>query len=126
MRITLLLLILLAFGCSKDNTTDCDNLKEALINKDLEMLQSKFNTILSNMEPNPNEQDPLGHENNLNNFVELFNIKCESLEFSVRCYACIYTNPAQSEVQISIQDEIRIIDIKTPKDEPLEFIKIHE
>ena len=107
---------------------NCGNLKTGLIIKDQEKIGIEMNKLTENLPPDPTENDPIGHSENLTIITQGIH-SCDGLEAEIFCYACVETNPPQSEITIqmdSVSVKIeRIIDISTPSDKILKFSGIH-
>jgi len=69
-----------------------------------------LNPWLSELQPEPTSEDPTGHRENLSSFVDRLKSGCD-LDASLECYACIYTYPAQSEVNIMIDSSGHVMKI---------------
>lgn len=108
---------------------DCDNLKTGIINMDSDIVKYEINKLLIDLEPVKTDTDPIGHKENLNILIERLNTKCDNMTAEFICYACIYTNPPQSEILVttdSVGTSInRVLDILTPDDDILYFLRIH-
>jgi hypothetical protein len=107
---------------------NCGNLKTGLIIKDQEKIGIEMNKLTENLPPDPTKNDPIGHSENLTIITQGIH-SCDGLEAEIFCYACVETNPPQSEITIqmdSVSVKIeRIIDISTPSDKILKFSGIH-
>jgi hypothetical protein len=107
---------------------NCGNLKTGLIIKDQEKIGIEMNKLTENLPPDPTKNDPIGHSENLTIITQIIH-SCDGLEAEIFCYACVETNPPQSEITIqmdSVSVKIeRIIDISTPSDKILKFSGIH-
>ena len=107
---------------------NCGNLKTGLIIKDQEKIGIEMNKLTENLPPDPTKNDPIGHSENLTIITQSIH-SCDGLEAEIFCYACVETNPPQSEITIqmdSVSVKIeRIIDISTPSDKILKFSGIH-
>ena len=107
---------------------NCGNLKTGLIIKDQEKIGIEMNKLTENLPPDPTKNDPIGHSENLTIITQSIH-SCDGLEAEIFCYACVETNPPQSEITIqmdSVSVKIeRIIDISTPSDNILKFSGIH-
>ena len=108
---------------------DCDTLVSGLLNYNNDKLAPEFNKITGNLEPNPNNIDQIGHQQNLQKVVDELN-KCDLISSELLCYACIETYPPQSELLVSIDSSgqivERIVDIRTPDDSIIRFVRVHE
>jgi len=107
---------------------NCGNLKTGLIIKDQEKIGIEMDKLTENLPPDPTKNDPIGHSENLTIITQSIH-SCDGLEAEIFCYACVETNPPQSEITIqmdSVSVKIeRIIDISTPSDKILKFSGIH-
>ena len=107
---------------------NCGNLKTGLIIKELEKIGIEMDKLTENLPPDPTKNDPIGHSENLTIITQSIH-SCDGLEAEIFCYACVETNPPQSEITIqmdSVSVKIeRIIDISTPSDKILKFSGIH-
>ena len=109
---------------------NCDNLRNGLINMNSEIVKSEVDKLLIDLNSNVTPDDMCGQEENINLLIERLNTLCDSISAELICYACIKTNPPQSEILIttdSVGAEIkRVIDVFTPKDARLNCRGIHE
>lgn len=105
------------FACEDTATKLCDELQADMVAFNAEAVKSTLNPWLSGNLPVPTNEDPIGHQQNLENFVDRLNDDC-GLEASIVCYACIETYPPQSEVRVMIDSSgltvVRVLDILTP------------
>ena len=109
---------------------DCDNLKAGIINMDSDIVKSEINKLVTDLEPVITDSDNIGHKENLDLLIEQLNTQCDNVSAELICYACIYTNPAQSEILVTT-DSLgitidRVVDISTPKDARLYCVRIHK
>lgn len=126
-KILIIHFTILLISCSNNNDNpveiNCDKLKSALFNFDSEQLNLEINKLTQDLTPVPTPVDELGHSNNLNELIERLNSNCEDILVTKQSYACIETNPVQSEIKIELDsfgNQIeRIIDILTLEDEIL-------
>ncbi len=116
-------LAFLTFSCDDEAVRICESLDVNITG-----LKAELNQRLSGLQPKPSEGDPTGHRDNLIFFVEQLKSGC-NLDASIECYACIYTFPAQSEVNIMIDSSghvmKRVLDISTPESGVMTVINIH-
>ena len=109
---------------------DCDNLKTGIINTDSDIVKAEINKLVTDLEPVKTDSDPIGHKDNLALLIEQLNIQCDNITAELICYACIETNPPQSEILVTTDslgtDINRIIDIFTPDDDALSVRIIHK
>ena len=108
---------------------DCDELKAALVNFNSEQLNFEIDKLTQDLLPVPTQSDDIGHFNNLNTLVDRLNSNCPQIVTTKECYACIETNPVQSEIKVmfdSFGNQIeRIIDISTPSAGTLISLRSH-
>ena len=108
---------------------NCSNFRMALLNLDSEQLNIEINKLTWDLVPISELNDEIGHLKNLNELVERLNSSCKDFIAIKECYACIETNPVQSEIKIELDSfgyQIeRIIDISTPENEVLTSIGMH-
>lgn len=109
---------------------DCGNLKTGIIDMDSEIVKSEVNKLVTDLEPVRTDSDPIGHKENLDLLIERLNTQCDNITAELICYACIETNPPQSEILVTT-DSLgtgidRVVDILTPDDDTLYCLRIHE
>ena len=130
----LIIISLIIFSCEEadDNIIEdlsCDSLVVGIKMMDSDYVRPIVNKLVTDLESVPSDSDQFGHKKNLNILVDRLNDLCDNMIFTLTCYACIYTNPPQSEIEMltdSANTDIRrVIDILTPKNELLSFIRIH-
>ena len=106
--------------------SNCQRLSKNIEKKRDKAVAADIKTLSAQMKSIRTDFDPLGHSENLDNLVRKLNNQCMALEFTVKCYACIYTYPAQSEILVTFPDGlIRVLDISTPENGNLEFLRVH-
>ncbi len=131
-----LLTCVLIYCCSFSNCdgTDqfaCVELSDELISLDPDPVHAtnSINAWLSVLPPDPTLNDPLGHEQNLNVFIQRFSQHC-GLDVSIECYGCIETFPVQSHVLVRLDSAgtviSRTLDIRTPGDTMMTLLDIHQ
>ncbi len=115
--------------CDHQIVVDCNKLTTALWHHDSEQVNVEVNKLTSDLLPNPTNDDKIGHSKNLDVLVDRLESNCEGMTVTLRCYACIETYPAQSEIIVrldSLGKQIeRIIDISTPEDDILKALQVH-
>lgn len=127
---------ILLISCSKKDNDDenqmlidCTHFRVALLNFDSEQLNIEVNKLTSDLFPNPDINDRIGHLQNLNILIERLNSECTDIIATKECYACIETNPPQSEIKVKLDSfgiqVDRIIDIHTPDDDILKSSSVH-
>lgn len=124
-------LIFVAFSCDKgdENTDfDCKTFEVAVINIDSAKVDRELLKLLKDSEPLPVTNDPIGQQKNMESLVQHIN-ECGLVNAELKCYACIKTNPPQSEILIRVDSAgisgFRVISISTPGDNKLKFLNIH-
>ena len=141
MRITNFIIILVFIVCvsSCDKAVDpdgdlekinCDSLKTGIINMDSRIVKSEVNKLVTDLKPTVTASDRFGHKENLSILISRLNTQCISIDAELICYACIESNPPQSEILV-VTDSVgfpikRVIDIFTPADSNLSCVRIHE
>lgn len=113
----------------KKEKIDCNLLTKALISYDTEKVKTEINKLTEDLKPNVSKKDEFGHRTNIFTLVDRINNQCDQVNASLICYACIKTQPAQSEISISIDSSgtqiKRVIDILTPEDKILSVRDVH-
>lgn len=108
---------------------DCASLRTGIIEMDPDIVIPEINKLVTDLEPASTDNDQLGHKENIDILVERLNTQCDSISAELLCYACIYTNPPQSEIILTTDSSgtmvTRIVDILTPNHANLECIRIH-
>jgi len=109
---------------------DCENLKTGIINVNKEVVEFEINKLVSDLEPAVHSNERFGHEENLNLLINRLNTQCNEISAELICYACIETNPPQSEILVRTDSSgisvKRVIDILTPGNAALSCVRIHE
>ena len=121
-------LVLLSLGCSKERVS-CSLLEEGILTDNSSLIEKDMNDFLAEYDPSPESDDQIGHRENLQKLVDNIN-NCDYTGAEIVCYACIRTNPPQSEVAVTTigYDDgsvTKVIDIKTPDDGKMEFVRVH-
>jgi len=98
---------------------DCNNLKNGILNLNNPVVISEINKLAHNLTSKINDSDSMNQKKNLDLLISRINKQCNGVKASLSCYACIETNPPQSEILIEV-DSLntkleRIIDISTPE-----------
>lgn len=135
MKITkylILVVLVLLVSCdnsSKPDSLNCQSLAQGIAIQDSELVKSEINKLTTDLEPKITNNDKFEHEENLSTLVNRINSQCQIISAELGCYACIFTNPPQSEILVTTDSAgisvTRIIDILTPADQNLSFIGIH-
>ena len=124
--------LLILTSCEEDDkfeNINCEVLTEALVNSNNENVKAEIDKLTVDLKPHVSDNDNFGHSQNLNTLIDRLNSQCKNIEASLICYACIYTLPPQSEIEVVVDslgiEVVRIIDILTPDDEILSFHGMH-
>ena len=108
----------------------CTDFKQGLIDLDQEIVKSEINRLISGSAFTVPPSSISEQEMNFNKLVNQLNTICSDISAESVCYACIKTNPPQSEILLSIRSsEIvvkRVVDILTPADSELKCLGVHE
>ncbi len=119
------------FSCSKDgdDNNNSTEICQAILDENQTTMKTLMEALTVDLNPVSTATDQLGHEANYNDLISQLNdFSC--MEASGICYACIFTFPAQSEIRVIVdlngaQIE-RVMDISTPEDGPLSYVRLHE
>ena len=124
-------------SCQKDTdmlsvtwyNLDCDNLRMGIINTDNDIVKFEINKLTIDLNPKVTDNDRFGHAENLDLLINRLNIHCDNISSELICYACIETNPPQSEILVTTDSAgtmvYRVIDISTPDDDILSYVRMH-
>ena len=128
-------ILLLCMGCVEGTTpvdeteiTYCEILKTNLVIVNEPLVKEVVDQMLSVLAPAPTGDDPIGHMQNFNTFIDRLKNECH---FDARniCYACIETFPVMSEVGIIVDSsgiEVeRVLDLRTPATGVMTLTNIH-
>lgn len=111
------------------NTMNCDNMVKGIIHSNLNSVKSELDVLLEDLAPKVSTDDNFGHKENITTLINLINNQCENLEVELLCYACIKTNPPQSELQFSTDSlgfQInRVVDFLTSSEDIMKIRAIH-
>jgi hypothetical protein len=121
----ILLFVLAITGCRKDDMqrVNCDTLQQAVIAGNPDQVEIEINKILSAL--------PAGadSEENLKILTTAISTQCKIISVPV-CFNCIETNPAQSEIRISVavsgNQKNKIIDISYSEGRKYVFAGMHD
>ena len=140
LKYVFILFIVLCFfilSCQKDTdmlsvtwyNMDCDNLRMGIINRDNDIVKFEINKLTIDLHPKVTDNDRFGHAENLDLLINRLNIHCDNISSELICYACIETNPPQSEILVTTDSAgtmvNRVIDISTPDDDILSHVRMH-
>jgi len=128
-------MLLLCSGCVEGTTpvddneiTYCEILKSNLVIVNEPVVKEVVDQMLSVLPPTPTVEDPVGHMQNLNTFIDRLKNECHFDAKSI-CYACIETFPPTSEVGIVIDSSgvevSRVLDLRTPETGVMILSDIH-
>jgi len=108
---------------------DCAQLNKGLVRMSSDSVATQVNKFTVDLRPISTEEDPWGQEKNLNELIGRLNKNCPDLNAERICYACIKTNPPQSEIMVQADSSgtmvHRVLDILTPDDRTIECIRVH-
>lgn len=108
---------------------DSNKLTKAFINYNSETVRTELENLVADLKPNITKNDELGHKKNFETFVKRINSNSNNLISSLVCYACIYTNPPQSEMEFSLDSSgtkiKRMLNVVTSSDKILILGNIH-
>ncbi len=117
-------------SCSKndeDNTST--EICQAILDDDQSVMLSLMEELTLDLIPVSTTTDQLGHEANYNDLINQLN-SFSCMEASGVCYGCIQTFPVQSEIRVKVDLDgaqiERVMDIITPEDGPLVYLRMHE
>ena len=131
----LVLLTVLTLSCDKMinheiETIDCSNLQTGIIDMNSRIVCLEVNKLVNDLEPQISGSDPFGHKENLDELIERINVQCGEVTAELICYACIETNPPQSEILVTTDSSgtliYRTLDISTPHDDILSCVRVHK
>lgn len=128
----ILVVLVLVISCNNSSEPDalnCKSLAQGLVIQDTELVKAEISKLISDLEPKITNNDKFGHKENLSTLVNRINSQCSIINSEIICYACIETNPPQSEISV-ITDSSgisvrRVLDILTSSDQQLSIIRIH-
>ena len=111
-------------GCKKNNLKNsCKELKEAMQTNDISKAGSAIRDFINSL---PSDVNTSG---NLQQLVATISGNC-SLTAQVFCFDCIYTDPPESEIQItdnSVSPSIsKTIDISSISNNRMRFVNMHD
>ena len=132
---TYIFLLIMLVACDKGIyhqtfTVNCTILRNGIISSDADAVISEINKLLYDLKPAVTAKDPYGHEQNIDILIKRINSYCATIRARLVCYACIETNPPQSEIELTTSNEnvivIRILDIWTSSEDILRCRTVHE
>jgi hypothetical protein len=137
MRAKLWVLISVIFlifnSCNKEEnqeSIECVNFAEALVYLKSDSVKIVIDKLTQDLNPDKKENDQWGHKENVNLLIKRLNAKCTNVTAFLGCYACIKTDPPQSEIILSVdslEDTVkRVVEIFTPDDDVLKYVSVHE
>lgn len=114
-------------SCNKE-ARSCETLNAALLAMDVPGVKGELDPWLAELLPTITQEDPTGHQQNLQSFRNRLENEC-SMEAGIVCYACIETYPVQSEISIALDSAghqvHRVLDIVTPENNVMSIRDIH-
>lgn len=128
MKNIVLILFFVFGGCTKEYTSpvpDNPEFIDALVNNNNAGIGTEMTKILSGLNAVPSPSDAIGQQDNIAIAVQRLN-SYVGLSAELVCYACIATNPPQSEIKVTIKDRqlVRYLNISTGT--TLTFLEVHE
>lgn len=137
MRAKVLVLISVIFlifnSCKKEEnkeSIDCVNFAEALVYLKSDSVKIVIDKLIQDLNPDKKENDQWGHKENVNLLIKRLNAKCTNVTAFLGCYACMKTDPPQSEIILSVDSSgvvvKRVVDILTPYADVLKYVNVHE
>lgn len=121
-----LITALILSGCMKNEVVDCHLLTQGYLDENVTVVKGEIGMHVVDKYPQPTSEDELGHYQNFIELIGTLNDQCPDLIYTLVCYACIETYPLQTEIRVQINGESRNIDIRTPEDDHLEIVRVHE
>jgi hypothetical protein len=114
-------------GCAKEYVAPVTNNQEfinALVNNDNPVIKTEMDKVLAGLNSVPSLSDVIGQQDNVSIAVRRLN-SYTGLSAELICYACIKTNPPQSEIKVTIKDQqlVRFLDVSTG--ETLTYAGVH-
>jgi len=124
----LLLSVMWGSSCKKEFVavdTSSPDFINALVTKDNARIKTEMEKILLGLTAVPDASDDLGQSGNVDIAVQRLNAYA-GISAELVCYACIKTNPPQSEIKVVIDatQVTRILDISTSS--TLTYVGVHE
>ena len=108
---------------------NCERLNEGLAKMTSDSVADEVNKLTVDLLPVSTAEDPRGQEKNLDELIGRLNKTCPALNAERICYACILTNPPQSEIMVQADSSgtmvHRVLDILTPDDRAMECVRVH-
>ena len=126
-RVVFVILALTLAACHKEvvENPDCENLKQGILNDDLQAVKTEVEKLTVDLHPIKNAEDEIGHSQNIISLINRLNTSCETIVVSFDCYACLESFPAQSRILIEFNDGsrqvTRYIQLFTPENDILRF-----
>ena len=130
----LLFLTFVLFSCDsltnhEIDTINCDKLQSGIIDINVQTVSTEVNKLLKDLKPQISGSDRFGHKENLDKLIERINSQCGEVTADLICYACIETNPPQSEILVTTDSSgtliYRTLDIRTPDDDIMSCVNVH-
>ena len=130
-------ILILSFACDDDDPINAESdigiefhseFCDAIISGNEHFIETEVNALCVDLLPQSTDADAIGHMANLSKLVERLD-QVDCLTASLGCYACIFTLPATSEINITkVDGNITIqyvIDMLTPSEGKLAFAGLH-
>ena len=97
---------------SDENPVNCSKLRNGLLSSNYEhydLVVSEVDKLTTDLKPEKTENDPIGHQENLDRLIERLNSSCNIFEFEFSCYAC----REDTKIPLSIITARRTVDGRT-------------
>ena len=104
-------LTLLSCALDDNQISTCEVLNDALLEFNIDKVNSVLNEITEELTPSPTIKDLIGHRQNISTLIEKLGAKCSRVQFKLVCYAC--------EISMSEQAVIQVI---SPETDDIEFV----
>ena len=99
------------------------------MNIDSRVVKVEIDKLTIDLLPKITSNDKFGHKENVAILINRLNSLC-NIEAELICYACIKTNPPQTEIFVSADScgmQIRrVIDLWTSEESNLRFVRVHD
>lgn len=108
----------------------CSDFKVGIEKMDLDIVKFEINKLVKDLKPKVTTRDKFGQKENINLLIERLSTLCNDINTELLCYACIETNPPQSEILVIVDSSgtsvNRVIDIMSPADSNMFCVGIHD
>lgn len=120
----LLTYTLLFVSCKKERAdSNCERLQDGIVANNVDKVKAAVNKAISQLQSRDHTAG------NLSSLATVLSSRCDATA-EVLCFSCIYTNPAQSEIRVSINLGgtilTKVIDITDSVSNKMVFWNMHE